>query len=827
MVNRKDYFKEQGRREITSKRSQCTKVYENEDHTMTAAIYGRPVHFLEDGQWKEYDDSLTESGTEGDMENGAGDLKVKFSNKIKEEKTIRISNEQGDLSWGPEKGRKAVRNLTGTSSVTYEDVWEDVNLRYTLAGGSLKEDIILKSLPEAGAFRFLYRSNSLHAQSDNRGNVVFVDDKGEPVFTISAPYMRDAAGTVSTAVNIRLDENDINGGHTSVIVVEADMVWLSAPERMWPVTIDPMVRTSSSIYDIHDVHVSSWYNTDNFENSHILKTGYIDGSTLRSYLKFTLPEISPADMVLAAYFQILNYSTSSVERRIDIHKVTESWNHNTINWNNKPSYDTRVIDYCTFTNNVQDGRLFNITDLVKDWYQNGKNYGLLMKDSSETGCYTEYLSADCHQDFANERPCILIQYVNNTGIEDYWTYHSHSVGRAGTGYVNDYNGNQIFIHPTLSMTGNRMPVNLTHVFNSNDRGTDIGYGLGFRLNYHQTIESLTLSNTQYYKQVDGDGTAHYFAFDSKENKWKDEGNKDRVLTIGTDSSSKYTIKDKEDNQLIFNSAGLLVKIQDANGNTLAVTYSSNKITKLTDGSGRVVTLAYGTDGRLSSVTDPAGRVKRFGYTGGRLTSITDVDEAVCRFTYDTASGKGMMLSAADPYGYKITYSYYSQKPYRMKKISETAGSTAGKSITLTYGYNRTTFTDNKGRSESYMFDHAGRTVSVRNDEGYGAAWQYLDSGNNANKLSAASALQYVPVQLLKGITGGLTGWNKYASESTITVAADSAQGYVGSQSVCISSTALTGRGAVIQEVSLISGRSYVFSAYAKEGISEAASNGCI
>lgn len=690
-----------------------------------------------------------------------------------------------------------------------------------------KKESILKSLPEAGAFRFLYRSNSLHAQSDNRGNVVFVDDKGEPVFTISAPYMRDAAGAVSTAVNIRLDENDINGGHTSVIVVEADMVWLSAPERMWPVTIDPMVCTSSSIYDIRDVHVSSWYNTDNFENSHILKTGYIDGSTLRSYLKFTLPEISPADMVLAAYFQILNYSTSSVERRIDIHKVTESWNHNTINWNNKPSYDTRVIDYCTFTNNVQDGRLFNITDLVKDWYQNGKNYGLLMKDSSETGCYTEYLSADCHQDFANERPCILIQYVNNTGIEDYWTYHSHSVGRAGTGYVNDYNGNQIFIHPTLSMTGNRMPVNLTHVFNSNDRGTDIGYGLGFRLNYHQTIESLTLSNTQYYKQVDGDGTAHYFAFDSKENKWKDEGNKDRVLTIGTDSSSKYTIKDKEDNQLIFNSAGLLVKIQDANGNTLAVTYSSNKITKLTDGSGRVVTLAYGTDGRLSSVTDPAGRVKRFGYTGGRLTSITDVDEAVCRFTYDTASGKGMMLSAADPYGYKITYSYYSQKPYRMKKISETAGSTAGKSITLTYGYNRTTFTDNKGRSESYMFDHAGRTVSVRNDEGYGAAWQYLDSGNNANKLSAASALQYVPVQLLKGITGGLTGWNKYASESTITVAADSAQGYVGSQSVCISSTALTGRGAVIQEVSLISGRSYVFSAYAKEGISEAASNGCI
>ena len=89
--------------------------------------------------------------------------------------------------------------------------------------------------------------------------------------------------------------------------------------------------------------------------------------------------------------------------------------------------------------------------------------------------------------------------------------------------------------------------------------------------------------------------------------------------------------------------------------------------KLTDGSGREVNLAYGSDGHLSKLTDAAGRVTAFGYTNGFLTSITDPDGAVSRFTYDTAAGKGMMLTAADPYGYKVQYSYGSRAPYRSAK----------------------------------------------------------------------------------------------------------------------------------------------------------------
>ena len=82
--------------------------------------------------------------------------------------------------------------------------------------------------------------------------------------------------------------------------------------------------------------------------------------------------------------------------------------------------------------------------------------------------YTEYASADIHEDFASLRPHILIQYVNYSGLESFWTYHSQSAGRAGTIHINDYTGNLILEHETFSLSGSRLPVGLSHVYNSSE-----------------------------------------------------------------------------------------------------------------------------------------------------------------------------------------------------------------------------------------------------------------------------------------------------------------------------------------------------------------------
>lgn len=55
----------------------------------------------------------------------------------------------------------------------------------------------------------------------------------------------------------------------------------------------------------------------------------------------------------------------------------------------------------------------------------------------------------------------------------------------------------------------------------------------------------------------------------------------------------------------------------------------------------------------------------------------------------------MLTSLTDVDGYRVNYEYYTSSPYRVKRITEFGGNVKGNSLTLTYGYNSTKFTDNK------------------------------------------------------------------------------------------------------------------------------------
>lgn len=89
----------------------------------------------------------------------------------------------------------------------------------------------------------------------------------------------------------------------------------------------------------------------------------------------------------------------SDQRRIDIHRVTKDWNSKTVTWDNKPSYDPKVADYIAFSGPSLTRLVFDITGVVKDWYADGKNYGLMMKEhGEEEGTYNEYISSDDNLD---------------------------------------------------------------------------------------------------------------------------------------------------------------------------------------------------------------------------------------------------------------------------------------------------------------------------------------------------------------------------------------------------------------------------------------------
>lgn len=528
-----------------------------------------------------------------------------------------------------------------------------------------------------------------------------------------------------------------------------NQMWLKAQERIYPVVIDPVTTTSKKASEIYDAHVDSLYEEDNFQKSIILKTMGGD-EVQRSFIRFELPEMKTGDMVVSARLVLVSLAEDNKERTVEVHKVLHAWNSNSINWYNKPLYSETIEDLCCYKGDKQKYITMDITRMVKDWYQNGGNYGLMLKDDYELSGYTEFLSSDCDNGYQDMRPRIDISYVNYSGLEDYWTYHSQDAGRAGTVHVNDYNGNLIMIHDTMNTEGSLEPMALSHVYNSNNCATDLGYGYGFALNYHQTLVKTKIGGTDYYKHTDGDGTIHYFYYDSTEKKWKDESGLEQTLTIHTDGTEQLVIHDKEDNQLRFRN-GWLVKVQDKNGNCLSISWAEQRIISITDGSGRKTTLDYLLDNNgkrttLTQITGPSGNKKTFTYGSGNLTGITDIDGEKVKYVYN---GNHMLTEVHNIDGYSVKYGYYGTKPYRVKSITEYAGTQKGNSLSLTYGYNSTKFTDNKKRSEIYRFNNSGNLIHIHDGFGHAASGKYNRSGNHVNCLENATKLQTNVVQLLK------------------------------------------------------------------------------
>ena len=835
-------FRQMKRTELLDQRTANRKVYENKDHSKTVEIYLEPVHYKEkDGSWKEMDDTLqevTEAGisaaawklegkeSKAGFRNQKGNTEIFLNSTAGDASMISLKKEGHTLSWGLEAGQPVQAEKQGGSVVLYPEIINGADLRLRVHGEGIKEDLILKS-PEAlmESYTCLYQAGDLSPVLEHN-RVSFLDKENQEIFCVNAPCMKDASGKKSEAIRLSMEETE---GFVR-ITFTPDMEWLREEGRQYPVILDPVTTTSKKAAEIYDAHVSSFYEEDNFQQSIILKTMGGD-EVQRSFVRFELPEIKTGDMVINARLVLVSLAEDGKERTVEVHKVLQAWNSNSINWYNKPIYSETVEDLCRYKGTQQRYVTLDITRMVKDWYQNGGNYGLMFKDDKELSGYTEFLSSDCDDGYQDMRPRIDISYVNYSGLEDYWTYHSQDVGRAGTVHVNDYNGNLILIHDTLSTGGSRVPMSLTHVYNSNNRKTNLGYGNGFSLSYYQTLKKVNIAGTEYYQHTDGDGTIHYFYYDSKEKEWKDESGLELTMTIHTDASEQLVIHDKEENQLKFRN-GYLVKVCDKNGNTLTVSWAGGRIMSITDGAGRRTTLSYREDSEgnptyLHEVTSPSGKKKLFGYTNGNLVKIIDIDGETVNYTYDT---NNMLTSAADIDGYAMKYSYYGTQPYRVKKITEYGGSTEGNSLTLTYGYNSTKFTDNKNRSEIYRFNNSGNLLHIHDGFGHAASAKYNKDGNHVNQLENTTKLQANVVQLLKDpiIQAKTLGWKKSVGTGgagTSSINTNAAYCMVGDRSLKIESTSLNGYVCWAQDVSLKKGTTYTASIYAKEAITQVNSGG--
>ena len=311
---------------------------------------------------------------------------------------------------------------------------------------------------------------------------------------------------------------------------------------------------------------------------------------------------------------------------------------------------------------------FDVTSLARKWYL-GENHGVQLSAPESESSFSQLHSSET----ANQ-PYLVLEYASLAGLESYLTYDHQSAGLAGTGSVSLVNGNLIFSHADTAMNGNRLPVSITHYYNSCDSDKDeFGMGYGWRTSLHQTLHKVLYNGEVEFVYTDGDGAEHFFKKnEDDQKKYFDQSGLSLTLEV---VDKNITITDKGDNVMTFPMVSdtptedapetakvLIQKIQDAVGNEVTVTALADsplKIASVTEGAGRVTTFHY-MDGRCDRIQTPwqdAENCVRFEYANGALVKILHEDNRASEYVYNEEIGYHLLKTAYGADGAFVEYAY--------------------------------------------------------------------------------------------------------------------------------------------------------------------------
>lgn len=844
-------------------REGSVKHFRCEDGTYVAASYPTPVHYEENGQWKDIDNSMvlqepaapqafsmdpTAPQASGSYVNTSSDISVALPETLSENTNMTLDFGENPISFGllcpnqvqgqviadgPQvssmvysalseeavqdtnyKEYLTISNLT--SGVKYENAYPNTDVEYIVSPLGIKENIIIKSAQESYSYTYHIAANGLTLVLNEDKSVTAFDAQDKPVYTVETPYMFDSNGNESYDV---------------------------------AVTLDPSIIVEMKKTNIFDTYVTSSEPTNNCSTRSYFTVGYNSLGLDRAYLKFDVPELPHCSMINYASLNLakLDYDGAASGTiyaylyEMGTAGAGQTTNTDTMTWDTQPTawLSGNVIDYTKMEAN-KSVYSWNITSLAKKWYEDGNNTGVAIKSSNESFVRkVRFYSCNISSAYDSLYPTVIVQYTNNIGLEDYWTYHSIDNGRSGVSSINDYNGSLVHVHQDIAMNGNRMPINVSHVYNMDKNEEDYyngGYmstGVGWRLNIRERIVELTQNPTLYqplidrgytHKYFDPDGTVKFFK--TKNNVWVYEYDDSLKLAIegGPTAVKRYAMSDDSGNIKYFDYNGRLRGIKDSNGNEQTINYTNGKLTSIVDPVGRQVTFGY-TGILLTSITDPSGRATTYSYTPGNnksyLTKITYPDGKFTSFTYDTNDNLTEIKGIDNA---KTTFEYKNvivptKTTYRIKKAQfyGTAG-TLQNQYSYTYSPYSTKVADNFNKSETMMFDNAGRTVSVKDQNNRAYYGKYNETGNQNNTLKYQSNMQQSIVNFALNHSAERDGENWYwnaiggvtGSQSITT-----AEHKYGNKAFKVTSNTQTGRITYRQDLSIPNDRTYTFSAYVK------------
>ena len=200
------------------------------------------------------------------------------ASKVKE----KFKKEKQEFSYKEKKVETPQYSVSPASGVTYENIWTGTDLEYEVHASQLKENIIVKEKAQDYRYTFKLNTEGLELVLNEDGSISALDAENSEVFSIPAPFMTDAAGVYSEAVEYSLE----NTGDYWYLTLTADSDWINDEQTAFPVTIDPIIETtdngrvitSATVYERNkatEINQAQAYAGKNMGNNCGLSNAYI------------------------------------------------------------------------------------------------------------------------------------------------------------------------------------------------------------------------------------------------------------------------------------------------------------------------------------------------------------------------------------------------------------------------------------------------------------------------------------------------------------------------------------------------------------------------
>ncbi len=393
--------------EIVEARTEVSKDFREADGSVRTEVYSGPVNYQDDsGAWQAIDTTLRTDGEPGSYVSDRARTEVTFIAED-DEAPVGVARDgvdvQIDLLGAEEQAPLALGD-----SARYMGVASGADLLYQCLPSGLKQTLVLASAASPSAYTFKMTVGSGLLRQDSEGNYQLVASlaDSEPVFTVGTVAVWDAAGVQAGPDDAAMSVVPCAGG--AYLTYRVDPAWLSAPERVFPVFVDPslVVETDTYVSEITGA---------GYPSSTILKAGRPDGlstSDHRSLLRFAVRDSSIGidltdSYVYDAKFQV--YASKVDATCPQARLATCGYFSPGVTWATKPEY----TDYAS--QNIALGwSYWDVTGLARQWadsdYAGSMSYLQLCQREDGTQAarfYKEYYSNDA----ANYKPKIMIDHT--------------------------------------------------------------------------------------------------------------------------------------------------------------------------------------------------------------------------------------------------------------------------------------------------------------------------------------------------------------------------------------------------------------------------------